>query len=130
MSTLKALVLDPKFSAHASERSWERGITFDHVKHVAVNGTSMRSKHENKDALVHEARDPQNPDHFIRVVTDNPVTQIHTVIRDTTRPLADVHLARQIAQTSEHAEAVKIQTTKKRKAIQLAKKRLRNPPKK
>lgn len=128
MSAIAHLVNNPKFSGHSSGRSWERDIPWSTVKHVMLNGVSSISKND-KDRMVTEARDPNNQDHYIKVVTDHsPATGIYTVIRDTSRPFKDVQVSQQLMRQQEHEEKVAGPArTRKKQAEQLAKKRARTP---
>ena len=126
MSAIRHLLLNPQATLHASDRSWERDIPWETVKHVANNGISSPSK-DRPDRMVTEARDPNNIDHHIKVVTDNPPTRFVTVIRDTSRPFKDTLLARQTAEAREHEAKAKKATSKARQKEQLEKKRARTP---
>mgnify|MGYP006298426293 FL=1 len=103
MSAIKHLVLNPSASIHAGDRSWQRDIPWETFKHVAMNGTSSPSKND-PSKLITEHRDPNNRDHVIKVVTDNPATKIITVIRDTSRPFSNVLLSQKQNADKAHAE--------------------------
>lgn len=126
MSAIKHLLLNPQATLHASDRSWERDIPWETVKHVAENGISSPSK-DRDDRMVTEARDPENIDHVIKVVTDRPATRFVTVIRDTSRPFKDTLIAKQLADKKVHDEKVRVSTSKARQKAQLEKKRARTP---
>lgn len=128
MSAIRHLILNPKASLHAGDRSWERDVDWDTVKHVATHGTTSVSKSD-PNALVTEHRDPKNLDHHIKIVTDRPATKIITVIRDTSRPMKDVELRQQQQAAAAQAQVESKQRSARNKKAQLEKKHKRNPPK-
>lgn len=93
-----------------------------------LNGVSAISKND-RSRMVTEARDPNNQDHYIKVVTDHsPATGIYTVIRDKSRPFKDFQVSQQLKRQEEHEKNVAAPArTRKNKAEQLAKKRARTP---
>lgn len=128
MSAIRHLILDPKISRHAGDRSWERDVDWETVKHVGLHGTSSVSNSDPK-SLVTEKRDPKNLDHHIQIVTDRPATKIITVIRDTSRPMKDVVLSQQQNAAAAQAGVESKQRSARNKKAQLEKKHKRNPPK-
>ena len=111
------------FTRHSTERSWDRSVNFETAKHVANHGTSVPHKTE-KGKLVTEGRDPQEKNHTIRIVTDNPPAHVITVIRDTSRPYNPNLSAQQAA--DEHKEVARAQTSAQRQKLQKQKKQLRS----
>ncbi len=111
-------------SRHAGERSFERNVTWNHVKLALTSGRVTKAPNGN---LVHDVRDPDNAEHVIRVVTSPDRKKIVTAIRreNMGNPAQSVEQAKQ----REQAQKVKEQTTAQRQAEQLAKKHRRNPPK-
>ena len=128
MSAIKHLILNPKATLHAGDRSWERDVDWETVKHVAIHGTSMPSKSD-PNVMITEHRDPNNLDHHIKIVTDRPATKIITVIRDTSRPMKDVELRQQQQAAAAQAQVESKQRSARNRKAQLEKKHKRNPPK-
>jgi hypothetical protein len=130
-SKIAHLILDPAkaLTMHAGLRSHQRDFTWDALKHVATNGIS-KPHPEGDHKLLTEARDPQNPDVYWKVATDNnPVTKFLTVMKDTSRPMKDVELAKEQGKASEQAKVESKQRSARNKKAQLEKKHKRNPPK-
>jgi hypothetical protein len=119
-----SLPLDPSY--HAGDRSFQRNIDYRLATHVVKHGGQTIQDNGN---ILHEARDPDNPDHVIKVVTTPHPKKIVTVIRDTSRPFKDVQLAKQKDKEKKTEEVQSANRSKRNQKAQLAKKRLRNPPK-
>jgi hypothetical protein len=108
-------------SGHAGDRSFERNVSYPLALHTIKNGVITKQPNGN---LLHEARDPDNVDHVIKVVTTPEPKGIVTVIRDTSRPF-NKNLSKQQAQVEANAKASKDRSKANQKA-QLEKKRLRS----
>ena len=128
-SAIGHLLLDPAkaLTMHASLRSHERDFTWDAFKHVAKNGMS-KPHPEGTHKLLTEARDPNHLDTYWKVATDNnPVTRVLSVMKDTSRPFADVEAsAKEEIKANADAKTSKDKSRANRKA-QLEKKRARTP---
>ncbi len=111
-------------SRHAGDRSFERNVTWEHVKLALTSGRVTKAENGN---LVHDVRDPDNAEHVIRVVTSPDRKKIVTAIRR--QNMGNPSLSAEQAKQREQAQKVKAQTSAQRQAAQLAKKHLRNPPK-
>jgi len=116
--------MDLNPSRHAGQRSFQRNVTWAHVKHALANGRVTKAENGN---LIHDARDPENPEHVIRVVTSPDRKTIVTAIRR--ENMGNPAQSAQQAKEREQAQKAKEQTTAQRQAAQLAKKHKRNPPK-
>lgn len=113
-------------SQHAGDRSFERNIDHTLVNHVIRTGGQTIQNNGN---ILHVARDPNNIDHIIKVITTPHPKKIITVIRDTSRPFAQEQaVAKENTQKKETAR-IAAATTKRKQAEQKAKKHKRNPPK-
>lgn len=127
-SKIAHLLLNPASAVtmHAGLRSHQRDFTWDAFKHVATNGIS-KPHPEGNHKLLTEARDPENPDVYWKVATDNnPVTKVLTVMKDTSRPFAAVQATAK-AKTAQEAKArARANTSAARQAEQKAKKRARS----
>lgn len=119
-----SLPLDP--SHHAGDRSFQRNIDYRLAMHVVKHGGQTVQDNGN---ILHEARDPDNQDHVIKVITTPHPKKIVTVIRDTSRPFSQVQLAKQKEKEKKSAEVESANKSRRNQKAQLAKKRLRNPPK-
>jgi hypothetical protein len=111
-------------SRHAGGRSFQRNVTWEHVKLALTSGRVTKGENGN---LVHDVRDPDNAEHVIRVVTSPDRKTIVTAIRreNMGNPAQSAEQAKQ----REQAQKAKAQTSAQRQAEQLAKKHKRNPPK-
>ena len=111
-------------SRHAGDRSFQRDVTWQHVKLALTSGRVTKGENGN---LVHDVRDPDNAEHVIRVVTSPDRKNIITAIRreNMGNPAQSLEQAKQ----RETAAKQRQQTSAQRQAEQLAKKRRRNPPK-
>jgi hypothetical protein len=127
-SKIGHLLLDPAkaLTQHASMRSFERDFTFNALKEVADNGQSYPHP-EGDHKLMTEARDPDNLDTIWKVSTDNnPVTKLLTVMKDTSRPFADVQAKAKADKLEAGTDKLRVDTTASRKAAQKAKKQERS----
>jgi hypothetical protein len=115
---------DLSASGHAGDRSFQRDVTWQHVKLALTSGRVTKGENGN---LVHDVRDPDNAEHVIRVVTSPDRKKIVTAIRR--ENMGNPSLSAAQAKQRETAEKQRAQTSAQRQAAQLAKKRLRNPPK-
>ena len=111
-------------SRHAGERSFQRNVTWEHVKLALSSGRVTKGENGN---LVHDIRDPHNVEHVIRVATSPDGQKIITAVRR--ENMGNPALSAEQAKQRETAEKQRQQTSAQRQAAQLAKKRLRNPPK-
>ena len=111
-------------SRHAGGRSFQRNVTWEHVKLALTSGRVTKGENGN---LVHDVRDPDNAEHVIRVVTSPDRKTIVTAIRR--ENMGNPSLSLEQAKQRETAAKQRQQTSAQRQAAQLAKKRLRNPPK-
>lgn len=111
---------------HSQLRSHQRDFTWDAFKTVATTGIS-KPHPEGNHKLITEARDVVNPDIYWKVATDNnPVTRVLTVMKDTSRPFADVQ-AKAKADKAEAGEAkAKADRSAANRAAQKAKKQARS----
>jgi hypothetical protein len=111
-------------SRHAGGRSFQRDVTWNHVKLALTSGRVTKGENGN---LIHDVRDPDKPEHVIRVVTSPDRKTIVTAIRR--ENMGNPALSAEQAKQREQAQKVKAQTSAQRQAEQLAKKHKRNPPK-
>ena len=111
-------------SRHAGARSFQRDVTWQHVQLALKAGRVTKGENGN---IVHDVRDPDNAEHVIRVVTSPDRKKIITAIRR--ENMGNPALSAEQAKQRETAEKQRAQTSAQRQAAQLAKKRLRNPPK-
>lgn len=107
-------------SRHGGDRSFERDITWEAVKHVVRAGIPTPQENGN---IKHVGRHPSIPDHTITVVTTPHPKRIVTVFK-THSPVAKL-ISEQRAK--EGAERERANKSKARQAEQLAKKRARTP---
>ena len=77
--------------------------------------------------ILHEARDPNNIDHVIKVVTTPHPKKIVTVIRDTSRPFAQEQAQAKARATEEGKAKERVNTSKRNQKAQREKKRARTP---
>lgn len=114
--------IDP--SRHAGDRSFERDIDATLANHVIRTGgqTIQPNGH-----IMHIARDPNNIDHIIKVVTTPHPKKIVTVIRDTSRPFAEEQAEAKAEGTARGEAKEKVNRLKRNQKNQLAKKRARTP---
>lgn len=113
-------------SRHAGDRSFERNIDATLVNHVIRTGGQTVQPNGN---ILHMARDPNNIDHRIKVVTTPHPKKVVTVIRDTSVPFSEEQAkAKEEAQGKALAKEKADKTIRNKKA-QLEKKHKRNPPK-
>lgn len=127
-SKIAHLLLNPASAVtmHAGLRSHERDFTWDAFKHVATNGIS-KPHPEGDHKLLTEARDPQNPDVYWKVATDNnPVSKVLTVMKDTSRPFAAVQAKAKADKLQAGQAKAKADTSAARRAEQKAKKQARS----
>jgi hypothetical protein len=114
--------IDP--SRHAGERSFERNIDAPLANHVIRTGSQTLQPNGH---ILHQARDPNNIDHIIQVVTTPHPKKIVTVIRKTDKPFSEEQaLAKAKAKEEGEAKARANRSAANRKA-QLEKKRARTP---
>lgn len=113
-------------SRHAGDRSFERNIDHKLATHVIRTGAQSIQPNGH---ILHEARDPNNIDHVIKVVTTPHPKKIVTVIRDTSRPFASVIAGRKETAKAQGEAKAKVDRTNRRKQEQKEKKWKRNPPK-
>ena len=111
-------------SRHAGDRSFERDVTWEHVKLALASGRVTKAENGN---LVHDVRDPDNVEHVIRVVTSPDRKKIVTAIRR--KNMGNPAQSLEQSKLRETAEKQRQQTSAERQAARLAKKHLRNPPK-
>jgi hypothetical protein len=111
-------------SRHAGDRSFQRDVTWQHVKLALTSGRVTKGENGN---LVHDVRDPDNAEHVIRVVTSPDRKNIITAIRR--ENMGNPAQSLEQSKLRETAAKQRQQTSAQRQAAQLAKKRLRNPPK-
>ncbi len=111
-------------SRHAGDRSFQRDVTWQHVKLALTSGRVTKGENGN---LVHDVRDPDNAEHVIRVVTSPDRTKIITAIRR--ENMGNPAQSAEQAKLRETAAKQRAQTSAQRQAERLAKKHLRNPPK-
>ena len=111
-------------SRHAGDRSFERNVTWEHVKLALSSGRVTKADNGN---LVHDVRDPDNVEHVIRVVTSPDRKKIVTAIRR--QNMGNPAQSLEQSKLRETAAKQRQQTSAQRQAEQLAKKHRRNPPK-
>ena len=110
-------------SKHAGDRSFERNVDWKLANHVIRTGGQTEQE---DGSILHVARDPNNLDHRIKVVTTPHPKKIITVIRDTSVPFAEEQ-AQGKAEVKATAEAkTKADTSAARQAAQRAKKKARS----
>jgi predicted RNA-binding protein with RPS1 domain len=111
-------------SRHAGDRSFQRNVTWEHVKLALTSGRVTQGENGN---LIHEVRHPDNPEHVVKVVTSADRKKVVSVMikENQGNPALSIQQAKEKA----NAEKVRQQTSAQRQAEQLAKKRRRNPPK-
>ena len=111
-------------SRHAGDRSFQRNVTWEHVKLALTSGRVTQGENGN---LIHEVRHPDNPEHVVKVVTSADRKKIVSVMVKENQ--GNPALSAQQAKEKANAERLRQQTSAQRQAEQLAKKRRRNPPK-
>jgi hypothetical protein len=127
-SKIAHLLLDPAkaLTMHSGLRSHQRDFTWDAFKHVAQNGVSIPHP-EGNHKLLTEARDPQNPDTYWKVATDNnPVTKVLTVMKDTSRPFAATQALAKAKATEQGEAQARANKSKAARDAQKAKKQARS----
>jgi predicted lipoprotein len=114
--------IDP--SRHAGDRSFERNIDATLVNHVIRTGgqTVQPNGH-----ILHIARDPNNIDHRIKVITTPHPKKIVTVIRDTSLPFAEEQASAKADVKAEADAKARVNKSKANRKAQLEKKRARTP---
>ena len=111
-------------SRHAGDRSFQRNVTWEHVKLALTSGRVTQGENGN---LIHEVRHPDNPEHVVKVVTSPDRKKVVSVMVKENQ--GNPALSAQQAKEKANAERLRQQTSAQRQAEQLAKKRKRNPPK-
>ena len=111
-------------SRHAGDRSFQRNVTWEHVKLALTSGRVTQGENGN---LIHEVRHPDNPEHVVKVVTSADRKKVVSVMIKENQ--GNPALSAQQAKEKANAEKLRQQTSAQRQAEQLAKKRRRNPPK-
>lgn len=127
-SKIAHLLNDPAkaLTFHSSLRSHQRDFTWDAFKNVATAGIS-KPHPEGDHKLLTEARDVHNPDIYWKVATDNnPVTKVITVMKDTSRPFADVEAKAKADKTKAGESKAKADKSAANRAAQKAKKQARS----
>lgn len=104
---------------HGGDRSFQRDVTWEAVKHVVRSGVPTPQENGN---TKHVGRHPSIPDHLITVVV-NPRKQIVTTFT-THSPVAKIESQQRAKQNAERERVTK---SRARQAEQLAKKRARTP---
>lgn len=110
-------------SGHAGDRSFQRNVDYRLAMHVVKHGGSTVQDNGN---ILHEARDPNNEDHVIKVITTPHPKKIITVIRDTSRPFAESQAKAKADKVKAGEAKAKADTSAARKAAQKAKKQARS----
>ena len=116
--------LDP--TGHAGDRSFQRNIDAPLANHVIRTG---RQTLQPNGHILHEARDPNNIDHVIQVVTTPHPKKIITVIRKTDRPFSQEQAYAKAKATQQGQQQERANRSARNKKAQLEKKHRRNPPK-
>jgi len=104
---------------HGGDRSFQRDVTWEAVRHVVRNGVPTPQENGN---TKHVGRHPSIPDHLITVVV-SPKKEIVTTFK-THSPIAAIE-SQQRAKAQ--ADRERVTKSKSRQAEQLAKKRARTP---
>lgn len=116
------MTLDP--SRHAGDRSFERNIDATLANHVIRTGGQTVQENGN---ILHVARDPNNIDHVIKVITTPHPKKIVTVIRDTSRPFSEEQASAKEEVKAKAEAAERVNRSKRNRKAQLEKKRARTP---
>lgn len=110
-------------TGHAGDRSFQRNIDAPLANHVIRTG---RQTLQPNGHILHEARDPNNIDHIIQVVTTPHPKKIITVIRKTDKPFSEEQAYANAKAEAEAKARARANTSAARQAEQKAKKRARS----